>query len=81
MLTFTYQDDKILAGVDKLTNYYLGSLDNMDITHLAKITEMATDSYFCYGEHDFVSRHLPHASPNSILQYRFVHEGKSFFTD
>ena len=37
---------------------------------------MLTDSSFCYGMHDFISRHVPHALANSILQYRYVHEGQ-----
>jgi hypothetical protein len=49
----------------------------MDIFHSAKLTEMVTDSCFCYGMHNFVSRHLPHAPANSILQYKYVHEGNN----
>ena len=69
----------ILAGVDNITNFYLGNLKNMDIFNIAKLTEMITDSCFCYGMHDFVSRHLPHAPARSILQYKYVHEGNDMF--
>ncbi len=49
----------------------------MDIFHTEMITEMITDACFCYAMHDFVSRHLPHAPANSILQYKYVHEGNT----
>ena len=70
------QNEKILEGVNNITEFYLGNLEHMNIIHTAKVTEMITDSSFCYGMHDFVSRHLPHAPANSILQYRYVHEGQ-----
>ena len=48
----------------------------MDIQHISKITEMVTDSMFCYSEHALVSQHLSKAPPNSIFQYMYAHEGK-----
>ena len=47
----------------------------MDIQHISKITEMVTDSMFCYSEHALVSQHLAKAPPNSIFQYMYAHEG------
>ena len=69
----------MLEAVDQITNFYLGTLDNMNVEHMAKITQMNTDKEFCYGAHDFVSRHLPHAPSDSIFQYVYSHEGKHIF--
>ena len=66
----------MLKVVDKVTKFYLGSLANMNIKNIKKITDMWTDAHFGYAAHDFVSRHLPNAPTNSIFQYQFVHEGK-----
>ena len=65
----------LLEAVDNITNYYLGSLENMDIKHISKITQMITDAMFCYSEHELVTRHLDMAPPNSIFQYMYTHEG------
>ena len=75
-LSIKFQTDSILEAVDNITNFYIGSLENMDIQHISKITEMVTDSMFCYSEHALITRHLDKAPPNSIFQYMYAHEGK-----
>merc|ERR1712226_658698 len=78
-------DEKISQAVDKITNFYLGDLSNMNIQHINSITKMMTDAVFAFGVHDFVTRHLPNANDNSIFQYLYVHEGEytilTSFTD
>ena len=64
-----------MHAVDNITNFYIGSLDNMDIQHISKITEMISDSMVCYSEHAFVSQHLEKAPQSSIFQYMYAHEG------
>jgi hypothetical protein len=62
-------------AVEKLTNFYLGELDNMNIQHINSLTQMLTDSNFAYGVHDFITRHQPNVANNTILQYLYTHEG------
>ena len=64
-----------MDAVDNITNYYLGSLENMNNQHVYKITQMITDAVFCYSEHELISLHLDKAPPNSIFQYLYTHEG------
>lgn len=47
----------------------------MNIEKMAMITQMITDAWFSYGEHNFVTRHMPKSLPNSIFQYLYTHEG------
>ena len=70
------QNEKVAAAVDKITNFYLGDVENMNIQHIDNITQMLTDSVFAYGAHDFVTRHLPNAKDDSIFQYVYAHQGK-----
>ena len=61
--------------MDKLTNFYLGDLENMNIQHIHQIIEMYTDCWFAYGVHDFITRHLPYIGDNVVQQYLYDHEG------
>merc|ERR1712018_611804 len=71
-----FLNEKVAAAVDKITNFYLGDVENMNIQHIDNITEMLTDAVFAYGVHDFITRHLPNAKDDSIFQYIYAHEGE-----
>jgi len=71
-----FVDEKILAAVDKLTSFYIGDVENMNIHHIHGMTQMLTDALFAYGVHDFVGRHLTNAKDDSIFQYIYTHEGE-----
>ena len=62
-------------AVEKVTNFYLGDISNMNIENVHSITQMITDSLFAYSVHDFITRHQPNAENNTILQYLYTHEG------
>ena len=74
-----FQDNKTLANVDKITEFYFGDLANMNKQNIHSLINMRTDATFAYSVHDFVTRHLPHARNDSVFQYLYSHEGKNTF--
>ena len=74
-----FQDNTTLANVDKVTEFYFGSLLNMNKQNIHNLIKMRTDATFAYSVHDFVTRHLPHTGNNTIFQYLYSYEGNDSY--
>ena len=75
MLGLDKEDNVANNRLDEINKAYLGSLDNMTFTNINEITNMYTDSWYCYSGHDFITRHISNVKENNTYQYLYTHKG------
>ena len=75
MLGLDKNDSVASNRLDAITEKYLGSLDNMTFENIEQITNMYTDSWYCYSGHDFITRHISNVKENNTFQYVYTHKG------
>ena len=71
--------DDILAKVDKIIEFYIGSLDNINEDHKQEVFNMFTDSAFLYGSYKTVKYLLDFNVP--VYQYILTFEGQYSYPD
>ena len=75
---FQHIDESINEKVKQVTNFYLGSIDYLDIVNITHFTMMYTDAWYFFSAHDFISKHLPNIkNGNKIYQYHYTHQGEN----
>ena len=66
--------------VKKITNHYIGSVNDLTFDNLEKMTKVYTDAWFGHPIHEFVSRRVENKGKifyqNSTFQYLFTHQGQ-----
>ena len=75
MLGLDKEDDVANNRLDEINKEYLGSLDGMTFDNISNITNMYTDSWYCYSGHDFITRHISNVKENNTYQYLYTHNG------
>ena len=48
----------------------------MTYENITQVTDMHSDSWFCYASYDFVSRHIPNVKQNNTYQYLYTYQAE-----
>ena len=75
MLGLDKNDTVANSRLDAINEAYLGGLENMIFDNIDNITNMYTDSWYCYSGHDFITRHISNVKENNTYQYIYTHKG------
>lgn len=73
-------DKQTKEAINKIKKHYIGTVNELKIENINKITDMYTDAVFCHPAHDFVSRRIADKRnifyKNSTFQYKYTHQGQ-----
>ena len=74
-------DNDATIRLNAINEFYLESLDYMTFENITQVTNMHSDSWFCYASYDLITRHIANVKQNNTYQYLYTHQGEHSLGD
>ena len=70
-------DNFMKERVEKITKFYLGEIEYLNMVNITHFTKMYTDAWYFFAAYDFITKHLPNiGDDDNIYQYHYTHQGE-----